>query len=256
MNRLITILFSLFAMLLITEAQNNTFEKKLYQYRYQSMPYRILYPDNYDRNKSYPLMVFLHGAGERGNDNESQLVHGSKLFTDAENRQQFPAIVIFPQCPKDEYWAPIKTRENGFSYVDTKKPTEPMQLLIRLIDELRKNEAVDNKRMYVAGLSMGGMGTYDLICRYPKKFAAAIVICGGVSNERLKKVTKMPIRIYHGADDQVVSQQHALDAYIELKANGAQNVELFIFPGVNHNSWDTAFEQPDFLDWLFAQKKH
>jgi predicted peptidase len=254
-SRLIALLFTLFSILSIIEAQNSQFEKKLYQFEDKTMPYRILYPENYNRNESYPLVVFLHGAGERGDNNESQLIHGSKLFTDPENRHKFPAIVLYPQCPKNEYWAPIKTKENGFSYVNTKKPTEPMQVLIRLIDEVRKNESVDKKRIYVAGLSMGGMGTYDLICRYPKKFAAAIVICGGVSSERLKKVAKMPIRIYHGSDDQVVSQEHAKNAYIELKANGAQDVELFIFPGVNHNSWDVAFEQADFLEWMFSKKR-
>jgi len=106
-----------------------------------------------------------------------------------------------------------------------------MQMVIRLIKELKKNEAVDKKRIYVSGLSMGGMGTYDLICRYPKTFAAAIPICGGVSLDRLKKVKRMPIRIYHGSADDVVSPEHSRNAYTELKANGSQTVELIIFRG-------------------------
>jgi len=101
---------------------------------------------------------------------------------------------------------------------------------------------------------MGGMGTYDLICRNPKSFAAAIPICGGVSLKRLKKVRKMPIRIYHGSDDNIVSPEHSRNAYIELKANGAQNVEITIFPGVNHNSWTQTFEVEDLLSWLFSNK--
>jgi predicted peptidase len=215
----------------------------------------VLFPENYDKTKSYPLVLFLHGAGERGNDNEKQLVHGSTLFSNPQNRSKYPAIVLFPQCPVNGYWAPIKERENGFSYDNPQHPTDAMQLVIKLIDAYRKTEAVDKKRMYVLGLSMGGMGTYDLICRYPKTYAAAIPLCGGVSVERLKKVRKMAIRIYHGANDKVVVPEHSRNAYIELKANGAQNVEYFEFPGVGHNSWTNAFAQPDFLEWLFNQKK-
>ncbi len=250
--------FSLFFTLLLTliaVAQNELYLKREYIFKSDTLPYRILYPKNYDKTKSYPLVLFLHGAGERGNDNESQLVHGSTLFTNPLNRAKFPAIVIFPQCPKKGYWAPIHDRENGFSYVNTKKPTEPMQLVIRLIKDIQKTDAVDTKRMYVTGLSMGGMGTYDLVCRYPRMFAAAVPICGGVSIERLKKIKKMPLRIYHGAADNVVSPEHSRNAYIELKALGSQNIELFVFPGVGHDSWNSAFKQEDFLGWIFSNKK-
>lgn len=236
-------------------AQKELYLKKEFIFKNDTLPYRILFPENYDKSKSYPLVLFLHGAGERGNDNESQLVHGSYLFTNPENRAKFPAIVIFPQCPKKGYWAPIQDRENGFSYVNTKKPTEPMRMVIRLIKAIQKNEAVDSKRMYVSGLSMGGMGTYDLVCRYPRMFAAAAPICGGVSIDRLKKIKKMPVRIYHGDADNVVSPEHSRNAYIELKAVGSQNVELFIFPGVGHDSWNSAFKQADFLSWIFSNKK-
>jgi predicted peptidase len=256
MKKIIILFVNLFLALFIINGQNDLFEKKVFQYKGETMPYRILFPENYNENESYPLVIFLHGSGERGDDNESQLKHGSALFTDAENRKNNPAIVLFPQCPKDGFWAPIKISKNGLSYEESSKPTDAMQLLIRLIKEIKKTEAVDKNRMYVLGLSMGGMGTFDLICRYPKRFAAAITICGGVNTNRLKKLAKMPIRIYHGDADPIVSQQHSRDAYIELKANGSQNAELFIFPGVQHNSWDMAFEQPDFLSWLFSKKKH
>lgn len=254
MKKLFFISCILFFSVMILRAQNELYQKKEYIFKNDTLRYRILYPENYDSSKSYPLVLFLHGSGERGNDNEKQLVHGSSLFANPENRTKFPAIVVFPQCPENQYWAPINSRNDGFSYVNTKKPTEPMQMVIRLIKELKKNEAVDKKRIYVSGLSMGGMGTYDLICRYPKTFAAAIPICGGVSLDRLKKVKRMPIRIYHGSADDVVSPEHSRNAYTELKANGSQTVELIIFPGVRHNSWDNAFAQPDFLSWMFSKK--
>ena len=128
-----------------------------------------------------------------------------------------------------------------------------MQLVIRLLQELKKKEAVDKKRLYVVGLSMGGMGTFDLICRYPKTFAAAVPICGGVDVERLKKVKKMPIRMFHGDADNVVPVLYSRNAYVELKANGAQKVQIVLFKGVGHNSWDHAFKIDDFMEWIFTK---
>lgn len=235
-------------------AQNDLYQKKLYIHKSDTLRYRIMYPENYDQSKSYPLVIFLHGSGERGNDNEKQLVHGASLFANAENRKNFPAIVVFPQCPSNGFWAPVSWENNKFGYVNTTKPTEPMQLVIRLIKDLKKSEAVDSKRIYVSGLSMGGMGTFDIICRLPKMFAAAVPICGGVNIERLNKVKNMPVRIYHGEADNLVPPAHSKDAYNKLKAEGAQQVELILFPGVGHDSWTSAFAAPDFLSWIFSKK--
>ena len=239
-------------------AKNELFLKKEFIYKGDTLLYRVMYPENSDNRKtaSLPLVVFLHGSGERGNDNEKQLTHGAFLFTDSLNRVEYPAIVIFPQCPENESWVTIQDRNEGkFNLLDTKKPTKPLELVKELVDYYIKNEAVDRKRVYIAGLSLGGMGTYDLICRYPKMFAAAIPICGTVNVARLKKVRKMPVRIYHGAIDPIVSAENSRNAYSELKANGSQKVEYIEFPGVGHNSWDSAFAQPDFLKWLFLQTK-
>ncbi len=248
----------LFAFLLLINAvygQSSLFQKKQFTYKNDTLPYRILFPDNYDKSRNYPLVIFLHGSGERGNDNAAQLVHGSALFADSANRADFPAIVVFPQCPANEYWAPIKARENGFSYVNNTPPTEPMQLVIRLISELKKTEKIDSKRMYVLGLSMGAMGTYDLICRYPRMFAAAVPICGGVSIDRLKKIKNMPVRIFHGAADNLVSPEHSRNAYKELILLGSKHVLYTEYPGVGHNSWTNAFAEPDFVSWIFSNKK-
>lgn len=102
---------------------------------------------------------------------------------------------------------------------------------------------------------MGGMGTYDMICRYPKYFAAAIPICGAVSTDRLKKVKKMPIRIFHGAEDQAVSREFSRNAHIELKAQGSVKAEYIEFPNVGHDSWINAFNYPDFLSWMYYQSR-
>jgi len=256
MKRYFSLITLLFCISLLSRAGNELFLKKEFIYKGDTLLYRVLFPVNYDKTKSYPLVIFLHGSGERGNDNEKQLVHGSTLFTDSLNRLNYPAIVLFPQCPANDSWITLDEKpDNTFSFIDTRKSRKPLELTKKLIDSYKKTEAVDSKRIYVLGLSLGGMGTYDLICRYPKIFAAAIPICGGVNMERLKKIRKMPIRIYHGGSDNVVSPEFSRNAYIELKADGSQRAEYLEFPGVGHNSWSSAFAQPDFLSWLFSQKK-
>jgi len=248
---LIIILFSLSPL----HAQKVAFLKKEIVHKTDTLHYRVLFPKNYNTNISYPLVVFLHGSGERGNDNEKQLVHGSTLFTDSLNQIKYPAIVLFPQCSENDSWINILDNKNSFSFIDNKKPTKPMEMVLRMIKYYKNNESVDSKRIYVLGLSLGAMGTYDIICRYPKTFAAAIPICGGVNLDRLKSVRKVPIRIFHGTNDNVVSVEFSRNAYIELKANGSQKVEYKEYPGVDHNSWTPAFAEPDFMSWMFSQHK-
>ena len=241
---------------LVMQAQNELFQKKEFILKKDTLRYRVLFPENYDRNKSYPLVLFLHGSGECGNDNEKQLTHGASLFTNLSNRKNYPAFIIFPQCPANQEWVTYHDlTENTFEFIDGKEPAKSLGLAKKLVDFYTKNEAVDSRRIYVLGISLGGMGTFDIICRYPKTFAAAIPICGAVNPERLKKAKKMPIRMYYGDSDNSVSPEYSRNAYIELKAEGSQLVERVEYPGVGHNSWTPAFAEPDFLKWMFSQKK-
>ena len=241
---------------LFVHAQNELFRQKEFIYKSDTLRYRVLFPENYNKNKSYPLVLFLHGSGERGNDNQKQIIHGASLFTDSLNRQNFPAIVLFPQCPANQSWITKENISDGkFNITDTKEPTKPLLLAKLLVDFYKKTEAVNTRRIYILGLSLGGMGTYDLICRYPNLFAAAIPICGAVNFDRLKKIRKMPIRIYNGDSDNTVSPDYSRNAFIELKADGSQVVEHIEYQGVGHDSWTPAFAEPDFLKWLFSQHK-
>ena len=241
---------------LFVHAQNELFRQKEFIYKSDTLRYRVLFPENYNKNKSYPLVLFLHGSGERGNDNQKQLIHGASLFTDSLNRHNFPAIVLFPQCPANQSWITKENISDGkFNITDTKEPTKPLLLAKLLVDFYKKTEAVNTRRIYILGLSLGGMGTYDLICRYPNLFAAAIPICGAVNFDRLKKIRKMPIRIYNGDSDNTVSPDYSRNAFIELKADGSQVVEHIEYQGVGHDSWTPAFAEPDFLKWLFSQHK-
>ena len=254
-NRFVSILFALFFVSKLFGG-NDLYEKREFIYKGDTLKYRVLFPENYDKDRKYPLVLFLHGAGERGNDNEKQLLHGSSLFTNSDTRKDYPSIVLFPQCPEDEWWINFERTEGGeLEFSKKPKITKSLSLVKSLTDSYLKNEAVDKRRVYVMGLSMGGMGTYDLICRYPRYFAAAIPICGGVHTGRLKKARKMNIRIFHGAEDKVVSREFSRNAYIELKAQGSQRVEYIEFPGIGHDSWTKAFAYDDFLSWLYYHSR-
>lgn len=222
--------------------------------------YRVLYPENYDKSRTYPLILFLHGAGERGSDNVTQLRHPAEVLLKPENRKNYPAIVLLPQCPSDQYWPfpehPDKDlRWDRISYPVNTPISKPLRLANELLDYYCQSEAVDRKRIYITGLSMGGMGTFDMVARFPKKFAAAVPICGGVNVSRLKKAKKVAFRIFHGDVDRVVPASASRTAYEELKRVGAK-VEYIEYPNVDHDSWVKAFREPDFMEWLFKQKKN
>src|SRR5690606_38621650 len=150
-----------------------------------TLDYRILFPENYDEQQDYPLVLFLHGAGERGSDNEKQLTHGASLFLAADNRRQFPAIVVFPQCPEDKYWIDISIRSQLGGKGDPdfkesiKNPSEELALVNEMVEDLIAKEKVDQDKIYIMGLSMGGFGTFETLARWPEKYAAAVGICGG-----------------------------------------------------------------------------
>lgn len=218
---------------------------------------RVLYPQNFNKEESYPLVVFLHGAGERGSDNEKQLVHGSKLFKDS--IQKYPAIVVFPQCKENEYWASVEidrsTQPLSINFPKEAKPSKPMHLVMRYLDELVKNSYINKNQIYLGGLSMGGMGTYELLSRKPDLFAAAFAICGGGNPELAKSYAKnTAMWVFHGAEDNVINPQLSVNMVSSLlKYGGKPNFNLY--SKANHNSWDAAFAEPELLSWLFSNKK-
>lgn len=243
-------------------AQDNTaYQKKWYIKGTDTLPYRILYPLNYDAKKQYPLVLFLHGAGERGTNNEAQLVHGSALFSDSANRTRYPAIVVFPQCPYTDFWARIRLVKPAKDSIPhqieylTDGPNKSMTLVNQLLDSLAAQRMVDNKRIYVGGLSMGGMGTFELLWRKPGFFAAAFPICGGGNVDKASTYAdKFPAWIFHGAKDPVVDVNDSRKMYAALKAAGA-NAKYTEYPNVKHDSWTNVFAEPELLPWLFSQKK-
>jgi len=236
----------------------NKYERSTFISKGDTLPYRILFPQNFDPAKKYPLVLFLHGSGERGNNNEAQLIHGGKLFLKDEIRNNFPAIVVFPQCPKESYWSnvEIKTNDAGvreFHFQHKGKPTQAMDLLLGLTKRLSDKPFVDKSRIYLGGLSMGGMGTFELLRRKPKLFAAAFSICGGDNPKNVKKYKHVPLWIFHGVKDDIVPPESSEIVVNALREKGA-DVKFTLYPDANHNSWDSTFAEPDLIPWLFSHQ--
>lgn len=246
----------LFSLLFVSQTivLSQEFSKELFVSDKDSLPYRLLLPKNFDNAKKYPLIVFLHGAGERGNDNELQLVHGKDLFINMNKNNNFPSIVVFPQCSKNSYWANVSRINNSFSFLDDPTENTSLKLVEGMINELQRNFKINSNQIYVGGLSMGGMGTFELVYRNPDMFAAAFAICGGANPKIGEKISKTNWRIYHGDKDFVVPVKLSIDMYNSIKSFN-KNVYLKIYPNVNHNSWDNVFREPDLFKWLFSNSK-
>ncbi|MFD0794652.1 prolyl oligopeptidase family serine peptidase [Mucilaginibacter litoreus] len=239
---------------------NSAFDRGMYTSKSDTLPYRILFPRKFDPKHQYPIIFVLHGAGERGKDNNKQLAYGPKLFLNDTIRDKYPAIVVYPQCPEGNYWSNVKidTNETGkrvFHFQEGGDPTTAMKALLGLVDEFLKKPYVSEKQVYIGGLSMGGMGTLEILRRKPKLFAAAFAICGGDNTNNVKKYAdKVPLWIFHGLNDSVVPEDHSEVVVAALRDAGA-DPRFTRYPNTDHNSWDKAFAEPDLIPWLFSNVK-
>ncbi|MBL6643379.1 MAG: dienelactone hydrolase family protein [Flavobacteriaceae bacterium] len=230
-----------------------------FEYQNDKLPYRILFPDQYDEKKDYPLLLVLHGAGERGGDNQSQLLHGSETFQAASFRSKYPAIVVFPQCPKNSFWSsmtrnPTDSLDQRFTFINPLPENPQLEIVEALLLHLEEEYRIDPTRRYVGGLSMGGMGTFELVSRNPDYFAAAFPICGGSNTAWAKAMSKTPMWIFHGEKDKVVSANYSKEIFTALKEINAA-VRLTLYSEVFHDSWHKAFGDPELMQWLFSNQK-
>jgi predicted peptidase len=217
-----------------------------------TLNYRSLYPDS-DTFRKYPLVIFLHGSGERGTDNTAQLKWGVSNFATDRNMKLHPCVLIAPQCPPGATWSNTSFSPNyEISLLPT--PSKPMQLLIELIQQVKKTFPVDTNRIYITGMSMGGYGTFDALQRYPTLFAAAVPVCGGGDVSKAASIAHIPMWIFGGADDPAVSPVYSINMAAALRKAGARP-GLTIYPEVGHFSWIEAYSDEMMMGWLFRQHK-
>ncbi len=237
----------------ISVAQNSELLKKFESKIYISpmgerLLFRILSPNDDLTNKKYPLVIFLHGAGERGGDNKAQLTHGAKLFADS--IAKYPCYVVAPQCPTGLRWTEVDWTMD--SHKQPKEPSVSLRLTMEVIEFVKKEYNIDESRIYITGLSMGGFGTWDAICRYPKTFAAAIPVCGGADVTLASLIKQTPIWAFHGATDRVVKVSRSRNMVAAIrKENGKPKYTEY--PNTGHLCWNKAYSEKNLLQWLFSK---
>jgi predicted peptidase len=246
-NKIVFTVFLLISITAMAQKEAPPFKKFTYTTKSDTMPYGILEPVKIESNEKYPLVIFLHGAGERGNDNSTHLKFIQILYS-RNVLMKYPSFVLAPQCPLKESWSDFMS---GKPFSQT--PTRPMQLCLEILEKVIKEYPVDPSRIYVTGLSMGGFGTWDLITRFPNRFAAAVPICGGGDEKKVSLIKHIPIWAFHGALDGTVPPQKSRRMIEALWSAGA-SPGYTEYPNVEHNSWYKAYKDPHLPAWLFQQK--
>lgn len=214
------------------------------------LKYRLLKPADFDPKESYPLVIFLHGAGERGDDNTVQLKHGMSEFCKPAMREKYPCYVLAPQCPKGQKWADVDWSQDHVALPE--KISQSMKLLFEVVDLMLEDAAIDKNRIYISGLSMGGYGTWDAIHRRPDFFAAALPVCGGADPTTAEGIKDMPIWCFHGGSDSVVKVEFSRVMIEALKKAGG-SPKYTEYEGVGHDSWTATYANPEVYEWLFSK---
>lgn len=217
----------------------------------ETLNYRLYLPKNVPAGKKLPLVLFLHGAGERGTDNSSQLKHGVLSLIKYGTATNDPAVILVPQCPSDRQWVNVPWAAKSHSM--PAQPSQPMKLALALLREKMNSLPVDLSRVYVTGVSMGGYGTWDAIQREPALFAAALPICGGGDTACAPALRKLPIWIFHGGKDTAVPVERSRDMFKALQACGGAG-QYREYPGAGHDVWTRTYNDTSVLSWLFAQR--
>lgn len=229
-------------------------------FKYQGMPYRLYIPKNLKPGKSYPLVLFLHGGGERGTDNEKQLLanDGAVLWASPEVQKKHPSYVLAPQArnAEDGGFAVTRNSQNEIDLTTVFQYAPDLQKAYDVLQHVLSSYQIDQKRLYATGLSQGGFGTYQLNITYPRLFAAMIPIAGGADPSKAGILKKKPIWAFHAEDDSIIPISYARHTIKAIqKAGGCpMYTEYASKYGYDHASWTPAYETPGLTDWLFAQR--
>lgn len=205
-----------------------------------------------DDGGKIPLVIFLHGAGERGTNNVSQLVHGVNELVSWMDANEKGYRLVAGQVPNGKRW--VEVDWNAKKHTTPEKPSETMTLLLEFLDAQLSDASIDASRVYVTGISMGGYGTWDIITRRPDVFAAALPICGGGDVAEAEKIAGVPIWTFHGSADKAVPVSRSRDMVSALWKAGS-NAHYREYPDAGHNVWSETYRDRKVLTWFFRQKK-
>lgn len=224
------------------------------EYSNEEIHYRLMKPAAAEPDQKYPLVIFLHGAGERGTDNELQLLYFPTQMAQPRYRERFPCYVLAPQCRNDRKWMDVDwSKKTDPEMPET--PTAELQAVMQMIERTLKEEQIDPDRVYLTGLSMGGFGSFDLALRHPELFAALAPICGAADPTKVVAIRDLPVWVAHGDADSAVPVERSRSAVQALRAAGGRPIYVEM-PGVGHNSWTPSYQDNDGLvPWLFRQKR-
>lgn len=231
----------------------NTFTKETFVCGDITQPYRFHRPEHFEEGKKYPLVLFLHGAGERGDENEAQLRIGILTALSDPESPLHESFIVCPQCPLEKQW--VDTRWDQGSYSTDEVPeTVYLATAHKLVAEIKENYPVNEKKVFVMGISMGGYGTWDSLARHTETFAGGFACCGAGDPSKAGKMKDLKLFAYHGGLDDVVPTQGSRDMYDALVKVGA-DVKYTEYPELYHGSWDAAYSEFDDLKALLAAEK-
>jgi predicted peptidase len=218
-----------------------------------ALPYRLFVPPSCTPDKPCGLLLFLHGAGERGTDNQSQLVNDALAFVEAGPQAEMPTIVVYPQCPPGMQWVNSDWKDGSYHMKDT-PVSQPMAAALELLSWVRANFAVDPTRLLVTGLSMGGYGTWDIVARHHTLFAGALALCGGGDPTQAALIRELPIWAFHGDRDEAVPVRGSRQMIAALRQVGGQPRYTEV-AGRGHDVWTVAYRDPAVVRWLLSQRR-
>jgi predicted esterase len=233
--------------------QYGFFRRAMYQNETgNALPYQWMTPWNAQPSGKYPLVIFLHGSGERGTQNHEQMRNGVHAFCESWVREKYPHYLLVPQCPPDVRWG---GSSQNWQTLYHEEPTLPGRMVLELIEKtLAEHPDIDRSRIYITGLSMGGFGTFDLLMRRPDLFAAGLPVCGGGDPHYADKIREIPLWVFHGGLDDVVFPRYSRQIAQALEKNGGK-VRYTEFSTLYHDIWNVVYYNPEVLEWLFSQQK-
>jgi predicted peptidase len=217
------------------------------------LPYRLFVPAGCSAKSPCGLLLFLHGAGERGDDNAAQLKNDALGFIKPEVQAGYPTIVVYPQCPQDMQWVDVPWADGKYSLAQT-PISKPLAAAVKLLAALQAEYPVDARRLLVTGLSMGGYGTWDIVARHPALFAAALALCGGGDPTQAPAIRDLPAWAFHGDQDQAVPIRGSR-LMIEAVRRAGGSPRYTEVAGHGHNVWTVAYRDVAVMRWLLAQQR-